>query len=125
MSQRRSSVHRVAQTLLACSLAALLVSGCGDEPTPPPENTGRLTVVISGLPDGVMPAVQVMGPGNYVEPVHQTTTFAQLAAGVYTITASMVTSAGTTYDPVPRSQTANVATGATATASVAYGASPP
>jgi hypothetical protein len=100
-------------------LALALAFGCSDE-TGPSRNTGRLTVEIAGLPAGVDAQVQVDGPGNYAQPVPETTTFAELFPGAYVVTASVVSVTGTGYVPVPGTQTVDVANGAHETVTVTY-----
>jgi hypothetical protein len=78
------------------------------------------TLTISGLPPGVAASVRVTGPNGYDSPVTATTTLSGLEAGVYTVAAQSVSSAGTEYDPSPGTQSVNVTSGAGASASVGY-----
>jgi hypothetical protein len=79
-----------------------------------------LTLTISGLPSGTAGSVTVTGPNGYNRPVTATTTLSGLEAGVYTVAAQSVSSAGTQYDPSPATQNANVTSVAAASASVSY-----
>jgi hypothetical protein len=79
-----------------------------------------LGLTISGLPPGTAGSVTVTGPNEYNRPVTATTTLSGLEAGVYTVTAQSVSSAGSQYDPSPGTQNVNVTSGAAASASVAY-----
>ncbi len=85
--------------------------------------TGNLAVTISGLPGGAAGAVTVSGPGGYSHALTGSATLSNLATGSYTITASTVSSGGTSYVPSPTSQTASVTAGATTTRTVSYTAS--
>ena len=85
--------------------------------------TARLTVTIAGLPNGVNASVSVEGPGGFSRALTATTTLDMLAPGAYTVTAGSVTSGQQTYDPVPRTQTIDLAPSTTpSTATVTYGA---
>jgi hypothetical protein len=79
-----------------------------------------LGLTISGLPPGTAGSVTVTGPNGYNRPVTATTTLSGLEAGVYTVAAQSVSSAGSQYDPSPGTQNVNVPSGATASASVGY-----
>ena len=83
---------------------------------------GNLAVTITGLPGGASAAVTVTGPGGYNQSLTATQTLVGLTAGTYTVTASNVSSGGTTYLPAPTSQTASVSSGTTANRSVTYAA---
>jgi hypothetical protein len=113
----RRGVRVQAFTLAAALLAA---AGCSSDGPAEPVHTGRLTVVVSGVPAGTDATVQVTGPGNYFQPVPVTRTFAELTPGTYLVTATAVTVSGTKYQPLPVSQSVEVADGATASATVAY-----
>ena len=80
---------------------------------------GSLTVNVAGLPPATPAAVHVSGPG-YANDLTEATTLSGLSPGVYTVTAQSVSPGGTTYNPSPGSQVANVATGGNATANVSY-----
>jgi hypothetical protein len=79
-----------------------------------------LALTISGLPPGTAGSVTVTGPNGYDHPVTATTTLSGLEAGVYTVAAQSVSSAGSQYDPSPGTQNVNVTSDAAASASVAY-----
>jgi hypothetical protein len=82
--------------------------------------TAGLTVTIDGLPSGTSADVTVTGPGGFSQTITGTQTFSNLTPGTYTINANSVSSAGTDYSPAPASQTAAVATGSVASATVTY-----
>ena len=84
-----------------------------------------LALTISGLPPGTAGSVTVTGPNGYDRPVTATTTLSGLEAGVYTVAAQSVSSAGAQYDPSrPSTQNVNVTSGAAASASVGYTQAP-
>lgn len=116
--------------LLLYALLGAACSGGGGNPgltgggvTPGPA-TGSLALVISNLPAGVPGAVRVTGPANFSLDLTQSHTVANLAPGTYGITASSVSSGGASYAPHPPSQSAEVAAGGRATATVAYAGAP-
>ncbi|MCC6928838.1 MAG: hypothetical protein IT359_07595 [Gemmatimonadaceae bacterium] len=86
---------------------------------------GALTVTVNGLPGGVNAAVTVTGAGGYSRAVTATTTITGLAQGIYTVKASSVSNAGTTYTPTPATGNVSVGGGVTSTATVSYSASAP
>jgi hypothetical protein len=104
---------------LSFAVLGALAAGCGDDPSQP-RATGRLTVVVKGLPTGATAAAQVTGPGNYGQLVPQTRTFAELTPGPYVVMAFAVTEGATTYQPVPTTQTVDVVANVTQTATVTY-----
>jgi hypothetical protein len=79
-----------------------------------------LTVNVAGLPPGASAAIHVSGPNGYAADLTGTVTLGGLDPGPYTVTAQSVSPGGTTYNPSPGSQIANVALGAGASASVGY-----
>ncbi|MBF6595327.1 MAG: hypothetical protein IVW51_12915 [Thermaceae bacterium] len=79
--------------------------------------SGALTVTVTA-PTGVTPSVTVTGPSSFSRSITATTTLTDLAAGSYTIAASPVNGSTPTVTGSP----ATVTNGATAAASVAYGA---
>jgi peptidase M66-like protein len=79
-----------------------------------------LALTISGLPPGTAGSVTVTGPNGYNRPVTATSTLSGLEAGVYTVAAQSVSSAGAQYDPSPGTQNVNVTGGDGASASVGY-----
>lgn len=84
--------------------------------------TGTLGVSIA-MPDATPAAVTVTGPNGFSRLLTASSSLTQLAPGAYSIVAAPVTSAlGTSLTPTPASQTANVTTGTTASAAVAYAA---
>lgn len=86
---------------------------------------GALAVSVSGLPAGTAAAVHVAGPAGYDQSLSATTTLEGLAPGSYSITAQSVSAAGTSYDPTPAAQTANVSASATVGATVSYAVAGP
>ena len=85
-------------------------------------SVSSLAVTIGGLPGSVGADVTVTGPAGFSQGITATHTFTDLAPGTYTVTANGVSSGGTDYSPNPPSQTALVALGTPAAASVTYGA---
>jgi len=84
---------------------------------------GSLALTVSGLPPGTGGDVSISGPSGFSAARTATATLTGLAPGTYTVAAAVV---GTTtlYDPTPASQTVQVASGASAPATVAYSARP-
>jgi len=85
--------------------------------------SGSLTVAVSGLPSGVPASVTITGT-NFSANAYASSTFTNVAAGSYTISAQDVTSGSITYTPSPRTQTIVVATAGTK-AVIVYGAPAP
>lgn len=83
---------------------------------------GSLVVTISGLPNGVAAAVTVSGPSGFRQNLTASATLPALLGGHYTVSGASVQSGGTTYNPLPVSQTVNVIAGTAATASITYAA---
>lgn len=84
-------------------------------------NTGSLAVAIIGLPTGASGAVTVTGPNGYVRALTSTTTITLLTPGSYTVSASAVTTAGSSYQPSPTVQTVAVSASTVASpATVSY-----
>ncbi len=81
---------------------------------------GSLQLSVSGLPGVVTGNITVTGPGGFSQHVTATKSLNGLVPGTYTIVAVAVVSAGATYQPVPVTQTRNVAGGSSVSASVAY-----
>jgi len=84
---------------------------------------GSLALTVSGLPPGTGGDVSISGPSGFSAARTATATLTGLAPGTYTVAAAVV---GTTtlYDPTPASQTVQVASGASAPATVSYSARP-
>jgi hypothetical protein len=82
--------------------------------------TGALTVTVSGLPVGVSANVVITGPNAYSQGVTATTTLSGLLQGLYTMTASAVTSGANTYTATPATQNVVVGGGATSSLSTTY-----
>jgi hypothetical protein len=88
--------------------------------------SGSLAVTVNGLPANQTPApVTVTGPGSFARQVAVTTTYRGLVAGTYTIAAASASNCPNIYTPAVTQQTADVAIGATATATVSYAQSQP
>jgi glucose/arabinose dehydrogenase len=90
--------------------------------TPGTPTTGTIAVSISGLPASLNAAVTLSGPGGFSQNITATQTASNLTPGTYTITAAEVLAGGALYAPQPATQTIDVASGATASASVIYAA---
>lgn len=82
--------------------------------------TGGLTVTITGLPGGTPANVVITGPNAYSQAVTATTTLTGLLQGLYTMTASAVTSGASTYTATPATQNVVVGGGATSNVSTTY-----
>jgi hypothetical protein len=101
------------------SLLLLVLLGCsGGDPTGP--SGTRLTVNVLGLPSGSSAAISVAGPNGYNQPISSSQTLTQLTPGSYTITASNVTVASTSYTASPLTQTVSVTQSSTTSTSVTY-----
>ena len=81
--------------------------------------TGRLEVVVSGLPTGAAADIRVTGPGTSTV-LTATTTLTSLVPGAYTVAATAVVHGGQSFTPSSTSQTAFVAAGVTNSVAVAY-----
>jgi len=105
-------------------LLALVVAACGgSEPTGPTK--GSLAVSVSGLPPAAAASVTVTGPNAFSQVVGPSDVLlSDLAPGTYSISAVGVTAGGSTYQPLPATQTSTVSAGGTTSASVAYTATP-
>lgn len=83
--------------------------------------TGSLALVVAGIPDGAAGNVTVTGPNGFVRSVNATATLTALAPGSYTVSATSLVANGTTYVPLPATQTVTVAASLVATpATVTY-----
>lgn len=84
--------------------------------------TGTLIVTLAGLPAGVSPQVDVTGPGGFHETVFMSgsRTWVGLAPGTYTVTASPITSSGTTFTPTPGTSQNAVTAGGSVTRTINY-----
>jgi len=80
---------------------------------------GALAVTVAGLPGSTAAAVSVTGPDEFAATLAATGVLTNLAPGSYTIAASSVSAGGSTWLPLPPSQTVTVGSGASA-ATVAY-----
>jgi len=108
-------------------LVALALSACGSQSkNPMAPATGDLQVNVSGLPVAASARVEVTGPGGFYRVLTSSGLLGGLATGAYTVTASFVSSGGQLYYPSISNGTANVTSGNTWTATVAYsvGATP-
>lgn len=70
--------------------------------------TGRLTINVGGHPDGSSPVIQVTGPGGYTATPAVGATLTGLVPGVYTISATPLSTGTATFAPTPASQQVNV-----------------
>ncbi len=86
------------------------------------DDPGQLGITINGLPSSVNANVRVTGPNDYDRTISSTTTLT-LPPGTYTITASNVSSGGTTYAPTPSSQQLTVSSNTSSNATITYAAS--
>ena len=101
-----------------------LLAACGGKDTSGP-SVGSLAVGVSGLPPASAASVSVSGPGGFAQTVGPTSaTLSDLDPGPYTVTAAGVSAGGTTYVPLPATQTVQVTAGGSASASVSYTATP-
>ena len=107
--------HNVLLTVSATPASTTVAYGAG---------TGVLAVTIAGLPAGVAGSITVTGPGGFSQRLASSTTLNDLESGVYTVAASLVGSALTTYRPVQASFTSSVTNGSTSTIVVTYGGAP-
>ncbi|MBM4187030.1 MAG: hypothetical protein FJ206_06925 [Gemmatimonadetes bacterium] len=107
--------------------SALLLAGCGGKDDPSggldPVAPGSLAVAVVGVPDGVAPAITVVGPGGFSRTVTGSETITSLTPGSYQIAANVVTSAdGDDYLGSPATQSVQVRSGnLPSTATVSYG----
>lgn len=118
--------------MLCLATLLLLLGACGgggssgSSPSggvPPGSGTGSLTVNVGSIPSGA--TVTVLGPGNFDQSFSQSTTLTNLAAGTYTVGASVVADGsgnGSLEVPAITGNPAKVTAGGTATASVSYAA---
>lgn len=107
-------------------LVALLIlaTACGSKDTSGP-TAGSLAIGVTGLPPASAASVSVSGPGGFAQTVGPASaTLSDLDPGSYTITAAGVSAGGTTYVPLPATQTVQVTAGGSASASVSYTAAP-
>jgi hypothetical protein len=81
---------------------------------------GELAVTVSGLPTGTPAAVTVSGPNSFSAALTGTRSLTGLAPGTYTIAATSVVAAGTTYTASLSRPTVPVVAGGTATVTVSY-----
>ena len=81
-------------------------------------SSGALNLVIEGLPGGVLPTVQLTGPGGFTQSLTASATLPNLVPGSYTITAPLTADLGVGYVAV--SGPTEVSAGATATRTLTY-----
>jgi hypothetical protein len=109
---------------LAAAALVLLAAACGGKDATAPR-AGALAINLTGLPATTAPSVSITGPNAFDQTVGPAAvTLTDLTAGSYTITAANVAAGGTSYVPLPASQTVQVPAGGTASASIAYTATP-
>lgn len=92
--------------------------GCGDGPGAP--SAGSLAIAVSGLPDGVVAAITIDGPGGFTRAVTGSQTLTPLPPGDYMVAAAQVHAGTADYVPVPDAQTITLSGGDPATAAVVY-----
>lgn len=115
--------HLRPAALLSVGLLALLTA-CGGKDTTGP-TVGSLAIGVTGLPGTATPSVTVSGPDGFSQIVGPSAaTLADLPPGTYAIVAAGVSDGGTSYVPLPATQTARVTAGGAANASVSYTATP-
>lgn len=81
-------------------------------------SSGALQVAIEGLPGGVLPSVQLTGPGGFTQTLTASTTLTNLAPGSYTVTAPVASDVGIGY--AATGGATDVAAGATAARTITY-----
>ncbi len=86
-------------------------------------SAGSLNVTIGGLPGGVLSNVTVAGPAGFSQILTASQTLTGLIPGSYTISAAAVSSGGSTYLPVPVSQSRSVSGGTVVSVTVIYASS--
>ena len=115
------TVGSVAYSASPVSQSVLVGSSTANASIVYASGAGSLALTINGLGTKNSAAVTVTGPGGYTQPVTATTTLTGLAAGTYAVSAQDVTaSCGTLYTAGPATQSATVASGSTASATVTY-----
>lgn len=82
--------------------------------------TGRLEIVIDGLPNGAGAPVTLSGPQGFLRAVAESVTLDGLTPGTYAVTALEAEVGGETFIPEPSDQFVSVSVGASASASVTY-----
>lgn len=100
----------------------LLLYSCGGGGDDNSVNGGTLSLAVSGLPTGTTGDLTVTGPNGFRTTADGGRTLPNLAPGDYTITAGNALTGTTSLSAQPGAQTVSVSNGATAVASVAYGA---
>lgn len=108
--------------LLAAGL--VLLAGCGGKDATGP-TAGSLAIGLTGLPAAAAPTVTISGPDGFSALVGPAdSTLRDLAPGSYTLAAAATTVGTATYLPLPATQAIQVSAGATASAAIAYTATP-
>ncbi len=82
--------------------------------------TGRIQIVVDGIPNGTEAAVQLSGPAGYTHTVTASEIIAELSPGEYTLSPGTVTAGGTSYLAAGAVQSITVVAGQMAQASVTY-----
>jgi hypothetical protein len=83
-------------------------------------STSRLTVEVSGLPQGAAASVQIAGPAGFTRAVTANTTLELLDPGAYVVTVADVQTSGVTFRSIPSRRDVTLQAGATQTIDVAY-----
>src|SRR5688500_13323634 len=103
-------------------LAMLSMSLVGCRETAPPTAEPALTVEITGLPSGALASVTVES-NDWTRTISQTTSFTDLAPGVYFISADSVLAPATRY-PAATRQVVELTPGSKPVVKVRYGSLP-
>lgn len=117
----------IVKMLGLCWITLLLAAcsgGSGGAEPPPPAQSGSLMLAVTGLPPGVAGAITVTGPDGYNRTLGQNQTLTGLAPGTYTVTAANVGDGAANLQGMPVSQTVTLASGAAASAAIAYTPAP-
>lgn len=117
MAERTSGARGFPRGLLVSALLAIFL---GATAFAPPAIGARLTVKISGLPDGRTARVTVSGPDGYIHRVRVSQTLRGLQAGRYRTTAGSVRLAEFRYSPVVAQPSIRLRAGSRATVRVRY-----
>jgi len=105
MMSRRNPVVLDARLFKSLGLLAVaLVAAC--EPSGP--RTGKLSLVLSGLPANVPASVTLSGPNNYSRVLTANDVVANLKPGEYKVSAASIRDAGMRYSPVVDTQTVTI-----------------
>ena len=90
-------------TLMVGSVA--LLGSCSDSNGP---RTGKLSLTVTGIPDGVSAQVTVSGPNNFSRVITRSDVVASLKPGDYKISAASIRDGQTRYSPLADTQTVTI-----------------